>query len=194
MAKVTGPLFSIDASGKIADALVYFPWKGRKVVRQWLKPTNPRDVNQQIQRQILAGMGKSLKMIETPKTGLAAGSKLYQLLVADSPAGMIWNAHMVQAALQDLKADATFVALSEAIFGTDTVADWRLFATTLGFDTLTGDQFATTISPELQLAMGAYAAYKQELSSYTDIYSTYPSLWTTFMICDFACDYVTISA
>lgn len=194
MAKVTGPLFSIDASGKVADALVYFPWKGRKVVRQWLKPTNPRDVNQKIQRQILAGMGRSLAIIETPKTGLAAGSKLYQLTVADAPAGLIWNAHFVKSALDDLKLDTAFVAFSAGIFGATPIAAWRQFATTLKFDTLTGDQFATAISPELQLAMGAYAAYKMELSSYTDIYSIQPSEWTTAMICNFACDYVTISA
>lgn len=192
MAKLTGPLFSIDASGKIADALVYFPWKGRKVVRQWLKPTNPRDVDQKIQRQILASMGKSLKVIETPKTGLVGGSKLYQMLVADAPPGLIWNAHMVKAALQDLADDTAFAAFSVGIFGSVPIADWRKFATTLGFDTLTGEQYATTISPELQLAMGAYAAYKQVLCSYTDIYSIQPSEWTTDMICDFACDYVTI--
>lgn len=50
MAKVKGPLFSIDASGKIADTLVFMKWKGIKDVRQWLKPANPRTEKQQAQR------------------------------------------------------------------------------------------------------------------------------------------------
>jgi len=41
MAKVDGPLFSLEARGKIGQAIVFFPWKGRHAVRRWLKPTNP---------------------------------------------------------------------------------------------------------------------------------------------------------
>jgi hypothetical protein len=33
MAKVTGPLFSLDARGKIADTLVYAIWKGTAGLR-----------------------------------------------------------------------------------------------------------------------------------------------------------------
>ena len=33
MAKTTGPLFSMDASGKFGGALVFGKWKGRNVVR-----------------------------------------------------------------------------------------------------------------------------------------------------------------
>lgn len=46
MARVNGPLFSITASGKLADAIVYSRWKGRDYVRQWLIPQNPRDPKQ----------------------------------------------------------------------------------------------------------------------------------------------------
>ncbi len=50
MAKVKAPLFSFGASGKIADALVYFPWKGLNVVRSWVKPSNPKSTDQVTQR------------------------------------------------------------------------------------------------------------------------------------------------
>ena len=50
MAKVKGPLFSVGASGKIADTLVYFPWKGLEVVRQWLVPADPKTPAQKTQR------------------------------------------------------------------------------------------------------------------------------------------------
>lgn len=65
MAKVQGPLFSIDASGKIADAMVHFPWKGLHVVREWLKPTNPQSANQGNRRVMLGGLGRSVKYVQT---------------------------------------------------------------------------------------------------------------------------------
>ena len=53
MAKVKGPLFSIDASGKLADSLVYMKWKGINDVRQYVIPANPRTSAQQTQRGYL---------------------------------------------------------------------------------------------------------------------------------------------
>lgn len=59
MAKVSGPLYSMSASGKLADAMVYFGWKGINVVRQWLKPANPMSANQGDVRIILGGTGRA---------------------------------------------------------------------------------------------------------------------------------------
>lgn len=193
MAKVTGPLFSLEARGKIGDIMVHFPWKGRKVVRQWLIPTNPRDQDQKEIRQVLAASGKNTKAIKTPTIGLLGGSKMYQLLVADAPATQIWNAHFVKNILEDLADVAAFTDFSSDMAATSTCDKWREMATRLGFTTLTNASiYATQISPELQLAMGAYAAYKLELSSYTNIYNTHPSSWTTDDIEAFACDYSTV--
>lgn len=50
MAKVTMPLMSVDASGKIAKTLVFFKWKGLDVVRSYAVPSNPRTTKQTIQR------------------------------------------------------------------------------------------------------------------------------------------------
>ena len=66
MAKVTMPLLSTEARGKIADAIVYFPWKGVAVVRQWLKPANPQAVNQMTARAKLKAIGKAISKIQTP--------------------------------------------------------------------------------------------------------------------------------
>lgn len=52
MARVDGPLFSLRASGKLADALVYSRWKGRPYVRRWLKPTTSPELRNQSQRAI----------------------------------------------------------------------------------------------------------------------------------------------
>lgn len=54
MAKVIGPLFSASASGKIMNSLVYFTWKGLRVVRQYVVPSNPNTSGQQSQRSKLS--------------------------------------------------------------------------------------------------------------------------------------------
>jgi len=193
MAKVYMPLLSAQASGKLAKSMVHFYWKGLNVVRQWVIPTNPRDVNQKLIRQKLASMGKNLAAMTTPCSALATGSALYQALVAATPANQIWNAYFVKKGLEHLKTDGNFTALSAAIAGADSLVTWQCQAEALGFLTLTGDQYATAITPEMQLAMGAYAAYQLNISGATDIYSTYPSNWVTAVIQDFACDYVTVA-
>lgn len=42
MAKLNGPLFSLDARGKLGRALVYSIWKGLNYVRKYIIPHNPR--------------------------------------------------------------------------------------------------------------------------------------------------------
>lgn len=53
MAKLKAPLFSLGASGKIGDALVYFGWKGLNVVREYVIPSNPKTSGQVTQRGYL---------------------------------------------------------------------------------------------------------------------------------------------
>lgn len=50
MAKLKAPLFSFEARGKLADALVYFPWKGVDAVRSYVIPANPKTDDQKAQR------------------------------------------------------------------------------------------------------------------------------------------------
>lgn len=46
MAGVKGPLFSLDASGTVGDAIVFAKWKGRNYVRRHAIPSNPKSVGQ----------------------------------------------------------------------------------------------------------------------------------------------------
>lgn len=46
MATVKGPLFSVDASGQLAGAIVFTSWKGRNVVRRHAVPSNPKSGGQ----------------------------------------------------------------------------------------------------------------------------------------------------
>lgn len=54
---------SMSASGKLADAIVFFTWKGRNVVRQWLKPANPQTTSQGDVRIMMGGTGRSVGKI-----------------------------------------------------------------------------------------------------------------------------------
>lgn len=54
MAKLTAPLFSLKASGKLANTLVYMSWKGIEDVRQYVIPANPNTAKQQTQRGYFA--------------------------------------------------------------------------------------------------------------------------------------------
>lgn len=46
MAKVTGPFYSISASGTIAKALTAATWKGVAYIREWFTPQNPNSAGQ----------------------------------------------------------------------------------------------------------------------------------------------------
>lgn len=70
MAKVTGPLYSMSASGKLGDAMVYFGWKGINVVRGYVIPSNPQSAAQGDQRIIVGGTGRSVGEVK-PNTAFA---------------------------------------------------------------------------------------------------------------------------
>jgi len=54
----------MSASGKIGDAMVFFPWKGLSVVREWLKPANPQSADQGDRRIIIGGTGRAVGKIK----------------------------------------------------------------------------------------------------------------------------------
>ncbi|GAJ03480.1 unnamed protein product, partial [marine sediment metagenome] len=54
MAKLKAPLLSFGASGAIGEAMVFFPWKGLNVVREYVVPANPKTSAQTTQRGYLA--------------------------------------------------------------------------------------------------------------------------------------------
>lgn len=89
MARVTGPLFSIEARGKIADAMVHFPWKGKCVVREWKVPANPQTGAQGDVRLILGGLGRACSAIV--KT-----SQYAEYARAVTPTGQTWVSKFVQ--------------------------------------------------------------------------------------------------
>jgi hypothetical protein len=170
MAKVEGPLFSLEARGKVGNAMVFFPWKGRHVVRQWLKPTNPSSILQGFVRCALKAIGK-----EVTKIGLT--SLLYTAELAKVPAGLNWNAFHGQGFLASCIVGNAFqtTAFSNLIeeYSTHTATTaWNALATTLGLaDFAFGYGYTDTVPAGFQLYAGALAAYANSASwgsAYTD--------------------------
>lgn len=54
MAKLKAPLMSLGASQQLGKSLVFFPWKGLDVVREYVVPANPRTSGQTTQRGYLS--------------------------------------------------------------------------------------------------------------------------------------------
>lgn len=58
MARVTGPLFSLEASGTIGKTITFGKWKGRPYTRQRVIPTNPRSASQTGNRSMFSFLTK----------------------------------------------------------------------------------------------------------------------------------------
>lgn len=181
MAKVDGPLFSLEAKGKIGDAIVFFPWKGRHAVRRWLKPTNPRDIDQKLIRQKLASVGQVIGKILGVSATYPNGSLAVVEWKTLTPATQIWNAFIVKSVLGQISADAAWVAFMDLIDAVDELVTWQSCALDMGMPTLyaTADAYATDVPPEHQLAAVAYAAWKAGYSDISIDCSVSPSEWCT---------------
>lgn len=65
MAKTTGPLLSLGASGSVAKTLTYSIWKGVTYVRQLVKPTYRNTTEQKAVRDIVSDASIAWKMNAT---------------------------------------------------------------------------------------------------------------------------------
>jgi len=173
MAKVSGPLMSIEARGKVADSIVFFPWKGRHLVRQWLKPANPQRTLQGYVRVSIKSIGKAIARILSKSQGDAVDSYLYVKLTSLAPADQPWNAYFAKQVLEDLKSAGTFATASftamSAAFSTHTaVAAFSSDATALNLANFAFDYgYTTSIAAGFQLYMAAYAAQKLQIAGFT---------------------------
>ena len=102
MAKVEGPLFSLEARGAVGKAIVFFPWHGRHVVRQWKKPTNPQTAAQYSVRGKLRAAVDPMHFCNATalKDGADPLTDIEQIK-AITPDNTIWNAFLVENELGD---------------------------------------------------------------------------------------------
>ena len=149
MAKVTGPLMSISASGKLADSIVFFGWKGIQVVRQWLKPANPQSFAQGDQRIYMGGTGKAVGKILPEK---AIAQQLIDLGLVTS--GQTKQSFLVKYILDNYLTDPTAYANELAAVAAHTAS--------LAFGTAADN---LTIV-DFDLAYASVAAYSKSLGLY----------------------------
>lgn len=96
MAKVSGPLMSMDASGKFAGTLVFTKWKGRPVVRQLVKPSNPQSEGQLEARNAMRVMAEGQRYANATaqkRSGETLTDK--EELIQLAPSGQAWNGYLV---------------------------------------------------------------------------------------------------
>lgn len=98
MAKVSGPLMSMDASGGFAGTLVFTKWKGRPVVRQLVTPSNPQTAGQVEARNAVrvAGAGQRFAYLSTDIRSGQTETDL-DLIKGITPGGQAWNGTLVKA-------------------------------------------------------------------------------------------------
>ena len=58
-------MFSLDASGSLAGAIVYSKWKGRNYVRQLVRPTNPKSALQVAVRAMFKFLSQAWEYVGT---------------------------------------------------------------------------------------------------------------------------------
>ena len=69
MVKLAGPLFSLEASGQLGDALVFSKWKGRPYAREKVTPANPRSGGQVGVRSMLKFLSQFWASLDTATQG-----------------------------------------------------------------------------------------------------------------------------
>ena len=198
MAKVDGPLFSVEARGKIADAIVFFPWKGRHVVREWLKPTNKKSTLQGYVRASLKAVGKNLAVIFCKANGDATDSKVYSLNTVKVPAGTNWNAFFAQGFLNRVQSagtfkTASFTALVAAFsaLASAVLTAFKTNATLLGMQDFAMEYgYMTNIEAGCQLYFGALACYYNSIQASAP-YNTIPDSWAATDVNNFKSNYTT---
>ncbi len=123
MALVTAPLLSLDASGKVGDALVFSKWKGRNYVRALVRPSNPKSGGQ-------VGMRSMFKFLSQEWAGIGASPKATWEALAEAAAVAPFNSFMSK----NLFANRNFLAPSEGypLDPTGTVDAIATFTATAG--------------------------------------------------------------
>lgn len=97
MARVTGPLMSMEASGSIGKALTFANWVGRPYVRRWATPSNPQTEGQVDGRNRFSAVGKAASWASMSAQTVAATSKTFQeIFEARTPSGMRWNGYLLR--------------------------------------------------------------------------------------------------
>ena len=94
MARVTGPLMSMEASGTIGQTLTFANWVGRQYVRRWTRPANPQTADQMVQRNAFSVIGVGVSQANKCLQVNSSTTKTDEQAFRDkTPSGMRWNGY-----------------------------------------------------------------------------------------------------
>ena len=97
MAKVTGPLLSLEASGTVGDALTFSRWVGRPYVRRYTVPSNPQTLNQETHRNRFSAIGTITTWASRNTQFFGTNTEDNQALIkAKTPADQRWNGYLLR--------------------------------------------------------------------------------------------------
>lgn len=97
MAKTTGPLFSLEASGTVGHTVTYSTWKGRPYVRRRVIPLNPYEAVQVQNRNRMRAMAEGMSFAkQTALFTTPPGVRDELAIRAITPDGFAWNGFLVQ--------------------------------------------------------------------------------------------------
>lgn len=97
MAKVTGPLMSLEASGTIGNALTFSRWVGRPYVRRYTVPSNPQTLDQEVHRNRFSVIGIITTWASRNQQTFGANVLDDQALIkAKTPADQRWNGYLLR--------------------------------------------------------------------------------------------------
>lgn len=184
MAKVTGPLYSMSASGKLADAMVFFAWKGVNVVRGWVKPSNPMSAAQGDQRLVLGGTGRAVGKI---RPSFSFAQQLIDLGLV--PGGQSKQSFLVKYIIDHYIYDSsTYAAMLAALTGHAEYDVWQSSADALGLVAFDLD-YASYAPYNKALGLYLIAKAAQALGFVGTPYTTALASWVTAdiqgMVADF---------
>ncbi len=108
MAKLKAPLLSFGASGAIAKAVVYFPWKGLNCAREYVIPSNPNTTLQQAQRGHLTHVVAKIHLAQVMANALDETDVMaYALWGSIYPTPRTWFNQAVKGVIDDRVAGNT---------------------------------------------------------------------------------------
>jgi len=189
MAKLIGPLFSLDARGKLGSALVFIGWKGLKTVRQWLKPANPQSADQGDVRLVLGGLGRGVG-----KVGIDSGIHTQLKTLELIPDQQSKQSYLVQYIRDNYLAGtgATFTAAYNAMLAELTGhTAYTVWGTTADNLAITAFDLTYASVAEFNKALGIYLLAKATIAlGFTGSpYSIALASWTTANIGEFEADF-----
>ena len=95
MARVTGPLMSMEASGTIGKTLTFANWVGRQYVRRWTRPANPQTADQMDQRNAFSVIGVGVSWANKCLQINSTTTKNDEVAFREkTPSGMRWNGYI----------------------------------------------------------------------------------------------------